>query len=141
MTQLCREAEREPLLGFDVIDTGIGMNEEEIARVFQPFTQADSSTSRRFGGTGLGLTISGRLAEMLGGDIRVQSLPGTGTTFSSRSTRGRSRAYGCWIILPKPRARSVRSGQLQPEDSFAPPPRAAGGRRPGQSTAHRPAAA
>ncbi len=82
VTHLCREPGPTPLLQFDVIDTGIGMSPEETVRLFQPFTQADTSTSRRFGGTGLGLTISRRLAEILGGSIRVQSLPGQGTTFS-----------------------------------------------------------
>jgi PAS domain S-box-containing protein len=81
VTHLCREP-GPALLQFDVTDTGIGMSQEETPRLFQPFTQADSSTSRRFGGTGLGLTISRRLAEILGGSIGVQSLPGQGTTFS-----------------------------------------------------------
>jgi PAS domain S-box-containing protein len=82
VTHLCREPGTTPLLQIDVIDTGIGMSAEETVRLFQPFTQADTSTSRRFGGTGLGLTISRRLAEILGGNIRVQSQPGKGTTFS-----------------------------------------------------------
>jgi signal transduction histidine kinase/DNA-binding NarL/FixJ family response regulator len=82
VTRLCREAGQRPLLQFDVIDTGIGMSSEETVRLFQPFTQADNSTSRRFGGTGLGLTISRRLAEILGGGVRVRSAPGQGTTFS-----------------------------------------------------------
>ncbi len=68
-------------LRLDVVDTGIGIAPSELDRLFQPFTQADSSTIRKFGGTGLGLTISKRLAVMLGGDISVRSTPGKGSTF------------------------------------------------------------
>ena len=71
-----------PKLQFDVSDTGIGMSEEQIGRLFQPFVQADSSTTRQYGGSGLGLTISKRFAEMLGGDVHVESKPGVGSTFS-----------------------------------------------------------
>jgi signal transduction histidine kinase/CheY-like chemotaxis protein/HPt (histidine-containing phosphotransfer) domain-containing protein len=67
---------------FDIADTGIGMNPEQMARLFQPFTQADESTTRKFGGSGLGLDISKRLANMLGGDITVQSISGVGSTFT-----------------------------------------------------------
>jgi len=81
VVRLNRQAE-SPMLEFDLVDTGIGMTEEQLAGLFQPFTQADASTTRRFGGTGLGLTISKRLAEMLGGDIRVvYTRPGQGTCF------------------------------------------------------------
>jgi len=71
----------EPLLQFDVIDTGVGLTPEQIAKLFRSFTQADASTSRKYGGTGLGLMISKRLAEMLGGDITVKSKPGEGSLF------------------------------------------------------------
>jgi PAS domain S-box-containing protein len=69
---------------FDVIDRGIGMTEEQIAGLFQAFTQADSSTTRNFGGTGLGLTITKHFVGMLGGAISVHSAPGEGSTFSIR---------------------------------------------------------
>ncbi|MCC6437748.1 MAG: response regulator [Acidimicrobiales bacterium] len=75
-------------LEFDVIDSGAGMSPETMSRLFRPFTQADSSTTRVFGGTGLGLTISRRLARMLGGDISVRSQLGEGSTFSVHVTTG-----------------------------------------------------
>jgi PAS domain S-box-containing protein len=67
---------------FTVSDSGIGMTEEQIGRLFQAFAQADSSTTRHFGGTGLGLTITKHFCTMLGGTIKVTSVPGTGSTFA-----------------------------------------------------------
>ncbi len=76
-----REAED---LVFAVSDTGIGMNDDQLGKLFQPFSQADASTTRRFGGTGLGLIITQRFAAILGGSIDVESRPSVGSTFTMR---------------------------------------------------------
>ncbi|MCC7290783.1 MAG: response regulator [Phycisphaerales bacterium] len=72
----------KPGLAIEVEDTGLGLTEEQLSRLFQPFTQADASTTRVFGGTGLGLSISRRLARLLGGDVTVRSSPGKGSVFT-----------------------------------------------------------
>src|ERR1700722_18426347 len=77
----CIESDRA-MLRLSVADTGVGMDEATIAKIFEPFTQADESTTRRFGGSGLGLTICRELAELLGGTITVDSRPQVGSTFT-----------------------------------------------------------
>jgi signal transduction histidine kinase/CheY-like chemotaxis protein len=94
-----------------VADTGIGMTPEQAARLFEPFTQAESSTTRRFGGTGLGLSICLRLAQLMGGRIDLQSSPGKGTTLR--------------LVVPLPRAAAAEVVAALPDEDAQFIPRAA----------------
>ena len=97
-------------LSFDIIDTGIGMSREQTEQLFSPFQQADSSMSRKFGGTGLGLTISKRFAEMLGGDISVKSELGQGSTFRLTIDAGDVNGVVMCDRLEKPKAKTEVDG-------------------------------
>jgi PAS domain S-box-containing protein len=90
-------------LALSVADSGIGMTEEQKQRVFQPFSQADNSTTRRYGGTGLGLSIVRRVANLMGGDAMVESAPGKGSTFTVTLDLDVAKRPK---RLPKPKARA-----------------------------------
>jgi signal transduction histidine kinase/DNA-binding response OmpR family regulator len=92
-------AEGEPLLRVTVADTGIGIKREALARLFEPFSQADGSMTRRYGGTGLGLAITRQLAELMGGKVGVESAEGGGSAFWF-TTRFRSAAGSPFVATP-----------------------------------------
>ena len=116
--------DEDQLVCFSVKDTGIGLTQEQMGRLFRAFEQADASTTRQHGGTGLGLAISKRLAELMGGNVGVRSEPGKGSTFwftarlgngaaaARRARRPDLRGRRVLIIDDNPHARAVLDGML-----------------------------
>ena len=88
VAKMAKDAKGEPQMQFDIIDTGIGIPQDQIDKIFEAFVQTDGSASRGFGGTGLGLAISKRFANMLGGDVTATSELGKGSTFSVTVSTG-----------------------------------------------------
>jgi signal transduction histidine kinase/CheY-like chemotaxis protein len=107
-TRLVKEEKDQVSLEFSVSDTGIGLTPAQIINLFEAFTQADSSTTRKYGGTGLGLTICKSLIEMMGGKIWVKSEPGQGSTFSFTATFGLKKEKAKRRFMPSPDLRGMK---------------------------------
>ena len=106
-----------PKIQFEVIDCGIGIEEEAIEKLFTPFSQADSSTTRRFGGTGLGLTISSRLAKLLGGEVVVKSVLGKGSVFTATIATGSLEAVTMLENLSEAALKSQQTSKTSPQNN------------------------
>ena len=107
---------------FRVTDTGIGMTPEQLAKLFQAFTQADASTSRKYGGTGLGLVICRRFAQMMGGDVSVDSTLGEGSVFTVRLPARVKRPVKDATLVPTPAAALGLAAAAMPAAVAAAPP-------------------
>jgi len=116
-TKLVKQEKEQATLQFSVRDTGIGLTKEQIGKLFQAFSQADTSTTRKYGGTGLGLTISKKLVNMMGGEIWVESEPGKWSEFIFTATFGLGEKVPKRRLEPSPDLRGMRVLVVDDNDS------------------------